>query len=199
MADPPLLSIKHSGGCFFLLSALTQQGAMGLVQKVTSDLQETRSNDQNSLKTALSLSICVNSGLHNWKEFDFRRGQRIGVNVSRVLDPVRQSFKGEVQVLHIWGKHFKHIKFQACIELSCSQWDFSMMIKYLFQSCLQEGCFPKLGFAMTKLIFRIRVDPITAAALELQQESLRTCLDLDQQITASPHHALQQNQRTESC
>lgn len=35
-----------------------------------------------------------------------------------------------------------------------------------------------------------RVDPVTAAALALQQESLSTHLDLVQHITASPHRGV---------
>jgi len=38
MDDPPLPSTGHSGGFFFLWSALTQQIAAGLVQKLRSDL-----------------------------------------------------------------------------------------------------------------------------------------------------------------
>lgn len=95
MADPPLLSTGHLGGFFFLWSALTQQKAMGLVQKLRSDLQEARSDDQNVLKQPVACEP-LTSGLHNWREFDFRRGQRIWVNVSRVLDPARQPPKGEL-------------------------------------------------------------------------------------------------------
>jgi len=35
-----------------------------------------------------------------------------------------------------------------------------------------------------------RVDPVTAAALTLQQESLKMCLALAQRVTASPHHGV---------